>query len=965
MKIEKLIIYGFGKHENVTIDIGPGMNILYGENEAGKTTIQQFILHILFGFPQKNSTLLRYEPKSGGKYGGQVHIQDETYGKCMIERVRGKSSGDVTIHFEDGMTGGEMELNRLLRQYDRASFESIFSFSLLQLQGFEKMDEEELSRTLLASGTTGVDTLLKLEKKLEKELGELFKKSGKNPEMNVKMAELRELELALKKEQEKIADYAPTVERIRQIEVRLQQLRKQQKEMEQQAQHYQLMRQLLPLHEKRQMIQSQLREMSVNTFPTDGIRRYETLAGRRIEAETALRRTEEELSEMIVKMPEHLADERMTEIDILLAKESEWHRWQTAAVSAEEAVRKLTDEKRRLLEGLGVQGDEKEVLLGSDVSLQTEEHLYELLNRLSGCDTQIGYLNRQLVQLENEIADMEQNRLVIEHSAPSSEDVQNVKKWPSRRQQLAEAKAYVAIGTQREGQSSRAMFILGILLAILFGVAGLFLKEWMFVIVAVLFVGVSFFMQQKNGRPFADEQKLREMEKVVAAYEGSEELMEELTERLASYNREMGALQEAFFASERKQQRLEAEREQAYQERQQIEAEMTAFLRRYGFKELPSTGIIPELFRMVRDVQEVERNRQAAVGQLEMMRRNIDNRVRDAEKVLGKPIPEEALYEFLRREFIRLKEEMEFAKTLQTTITKQQASLKELTALVEGLTDKIQAMFKEVGTTTEEDFYGSHAQYQESVLLKGQLRDLDAQLATHHRLELPEGITDRTLLMQVKEIEETLSTIDAEEHTLIQEKATLVSRTDHLLSDESYAHKLQLFEMKKTELAELAKKWAERKAMAEAIRQTMHELKVKKLPEVLAEAENLFKVLTGGRYTSLIVTEQGFFEVMSTNGSRYPIMELSQATKEQAYISLRLALAASVNHTAPFPILMDDPFVHFDGTRLSRMIELLEQYQSKHQFMYFTCHEEMKEKWQQATILQVSNLGSRQGANVI
>ena len=107
MKIEKLNIYGFGKHENVTVDFGPGITVLYGLNEAGKTTIQQFILHILFGFPQKNNVLLRYEPKSGGKYGGQVHLVDETYGKCIVERIRGKSAGDVTVYFEDGTKGGE------------------------------------------------------------------------------------------------------------------------------------------------------------------------------------------------------------------------------------------------------------------------------------------------------------------------------------------------------------------------------------------------------------------------------------------------------------------------------------------------------------------------------------------------------------------------------------------------------------------------------------------------------------------------------------------------------------------------------------------------------------------------------------------------------------------------------------------------------------------------------------------
>ncbi|MFC5591747.1 AAA family ATPase [Sporosarcina soli] len=965
MKIEKLVIYGFGKHENITLDVGPGINVLYGQNEAGKTTIQQFILHILFGFPQKNSALLRYEPKSGGKYGGQVHIYDKEFGKCIVERVRGKSAGDVNVHFEDGRKGGEADLDRLLRQYDRASFESIFSFSLLQLQGFEKMDEEELSRTLLASGTTGVDTLLQLEKKLEKELGDLFKKSGKNPQMNVKMAELRELELELKKEQEKIADYAPAVERIRQIDERLQHLREQQKEMEQQAQQFQLMRQLLPLHEKRQTIKPRLAAISVDTFPTDGIRRYEKLAGRRIEAETALHRTEDELSKLLADMPEQPVDDRLTEIDLLLAKESEWHRWQTAAVSAEEDVRKQTDLKRQLLEGIGMLEDEENVLLQADVSLQKEEQLYELMNRLAGSDAQIGYLNRQLVQLENEKADQEQDRLVLERSAPSQEEVQRVHRWPARRQQLAEAKAYVAIGTGQQETPSRTFLLLGALLAILFGTLGFILKEWLFVVAALLFVGMGFFIQQKNGRASADETKLREMEKIIASYDGHEEQMEELAERVARYNREVEVLQEGLLALERKQQRLEAERDHTYFERQQIESELSAFLRRYGFKELPSTGIIPELFRMIREVQGVERDRKAAIEQLETMRKNMAGRVKDVENVLHKSIPEEALYELLRREFIDLKEKVEAFRTINRTIVTKKASLNELTGLVAGLTDKMQALFKEVGAETEEAFYSAHAMYQESVLLKGQLLDLDAQLAVHGPLELPAGETDASLQKQGKAIGETLTLLDAEQHTLIQEKATLVSRTEQLLSDESYARTYQLFEMKKTELAELAKKWAERKALSEAIKQTMRELKEKKLPAVLEEAEELFNELTGGRYISLIVTEQGRFEVLSTNGMRYPIMELSQATKEQAYISLRLALAASVNDSAPFPILMDDPFVHFDGTRLSRMIELLERYQSKHQFMYFTCHDGMTEKWQQATILQVSELGSRQGANVI
>ncbi|MGN1344514.1 MAG: ATP-binding protein, partial [Traorella sp.] len=81
MYLKKLLIYGFGQHEDITVELSKGINIFYGLNEAGKTTIQQFILQILFGFPQKNQQQLRYEPKKGGKYGGQVHLSDHEYGE--------------------------------------------------------------------------------------------------------------------------------------------------------------------------------------------------------------------------------------------------------------------------------------------------------------------------------------------------------------------------------------------------------------------------------------------------------------------------------------------------------------------------------------------------------------------------------------------------------------------------------------------------------------------------------------------------------------------------------------------------------------------------------------------------------------------------------------------------------------------------------------------------------------------
>ena len=43
MKIEKIKINNFGKLENKEIELDDGINIIYGKNESGKTTLLKFI----------------------------------------------------------------------------------------------------------------------------------------------------------------------------------------------------------------------------------------------------------------------------------------------------------------------------------------------------------------------------------------------------------------------------------------------------------------------------------------------------------------------------------------------------------------------------------------------------------------------------------------------------------------------------------------------------------------------------------------------------------------------------------------------------------------------------------------------------------------------------------------------------------------------------------------------------------
>lgn len=68
MEIKELVLKNFGKFLDKSICFSSGINLIYGVNEAGKTTIHTFLKSMLFGMERSrgrgaaNDTFSRYEP---------------------------------------------------------------------------------------------------------------------------------------------------------------------------------------------------------------------------------------------------------------------------------------------------------------------------------------------------------------------------------------------------------------------------------------------------------------------------------------------------------------------------------------------------------------------------------------------------------------------------------------------------------------------------------------------------------------------------------------------------------------------------------------------------------------------------------------------------------------------------------------------------------------------------------------
>lgn len=82
MVIKKLMIHNFGKIHDREIILSPGINVLYGENESGKTTVHTFMKAMLYGVQRMrgkaahHDMYTRYEPwENPSVYGGSMWFE--------------------------------------------------------------------------------------------------------------------------------------------------------------------------------------------------------------------------------------------------------------------------------------------------------------------------------------------------------------------------------------------------------------------------------------------------------------------------------------------------------------------------------------------------------------------------------------------------------------------------------------------------------------------------------------------------------------------------------------------------------------------------------------------------------------------------------------------------------------------------------------------------------------------------
>jgi len=271
MKIENIHIDGFGIWSDRSWEsLHPEVNVFFGANEAGKSTLMAFVRSILFGFDRRGS-LRRYEPLNGGAHGGWMDLSVEGRPIRVERKAARQVRGAVTVY--DGDTAGEDEqLDKLLGGTTRTLYHNVFAFGLEELEQFHTLQETEVATHISGAGLgIGASRWAAVQKDLEERQSALFLPRGQNSTVNVALKELEAIRDDLDRTEHQPQDYWAAHETRVRLTSELAALEDSIAELHKRIAHYEKRRSARPMIERRAKLRARLAELpSIDAFPEGG-----------------------------------------------------------------------------------------------------------------------------------------------------------------------------------------------------------------------------------------------------------------------------------------------------------------------------------------------------------------------------------------------------------------------------------------------------------------------------------------------------------------------------------------------------------------------------------------------------------------------------------------------------------------------------------------------------------------------
>ncbi|WP_096201489.1 ATP-binding protein [Bacillus sp. FJAT-45350] len=988
MRIISLHIYGYGRLEDVYIDnLSPSLQVFYGENEAGKSTIMAFIQSVLFGFPTKQQKELRYEPKFSSAYGGKVTLQNEKYGIVSIERVKGKATGNVRVEFEDGTSGGEEVLVSLFAGMDRSVFRGVFSFGVNDLQGVEQFRSAQLGEFIYGASMTGRATMKVLEKTLEKKQADLFKAQGKKPLMNQRISELEKIESNILQWQNKNSQYEELHSQKSKIELEHESTATNKTHKKKLLREWEKVQLLEPTLKKKKILLEQFNHLPDRKFPEDGVKKLEVIQGtlkgleeRKIEWKTK----EKNMNLQLKNLPtSYLLIEKEDSISELDKNINVYTGWKEEVTRLTHEIQGIDEEIELLLETLGTPWTVEMVAEGN-TSISAKEQVKEIL-----------IWQEQLLQKKSYLGnELEKKRLILEEAEARRKDLHlslldNEERVQLEKRLVVEKEQSVANRGVLENSLKKLQFEFAVLeqkqspliyllfIWVVFSLTwGIYRQDWLLPTLFFIVGLIVFFISKKTNKKTLIKglkEKIKRTEEELRYLQDRDDeddwlQVENILKRDDKLKQELELQHMRVEQEEKGYLSIVEQIDQVESEIMQVEDMYLSWKNRYKFAIVDSYHSVLEIISIVDKGKQLIRHQQNLQKQVKEVNERIyqfENKV----KTLCADVNFEADQPVI---FLvnQLTDKLNEEKIIWQRKQSLEDQLAEISNEQELLSQKMNYYYEEkeklfalISAKDEDEFRAIGKAVLDREIVQQELSLVESQLVVSitskeelHKVEdlINQGHDTK---LQIQDIESNIKELEVKEDKLINQLAEIEHEMKQLEEGQSYSELLQTFEIEKHHLKEQAREWAVYRAASLLLKKAKEIYENERQPLVLQKATNYFSELTNREYIKVFAPAgEETFIVERKDGVRFFPEELSQGTSEQLYLSIRFALATVYRSPSPYPIIMDDILVNFDDARKETAVKLMASISEKHQILFFTCHAHIVDLFKQFCVKDIVTL---------
>ncbi len=1010
MKIVGLEISRFGVWRRLKLDpLSSELNVLYGQNETGKTTLLEFLRAMLY-LPTPEHRKKYLSPELNGRWGGTLHLATDS-GKFRLSRQWSARDAEhvnteSTLWDELGTDHDARRFQEFLHGIDRQTFRHVFAVSLRELQHFNTLDEASAAR-LLYEMTAGLDRVSLPD--VLRELDEASNGIWDKPENLSSVTSLLKRRRALLAEiKEGVADvkrFAQLSHQRRQREQEITRREQQQTAWKTDARRLELAISLRDKWVEREKLLRHKKEAST-PFPAEGFARLEQINERLDKRKQELARwrgRRARLRERLAGLDINRALWSQSAKIAVLGEQQTWmanlrQQLDTAHDSLHASASELESQHVQL----GIAADQAEgslPYLEEDAVASVREFAktcYRAERRLDRLKQEAEQARREAARLEEDsgaaLRELGASKLTIALQE-AGQDSRRLR----QRVQLDERLEDLSIREEELAERRRELlerqllppwillllgagFVLGLTLILVQLFLRSFAAEWGWTLALIGGTGVAVaVVLQKVLERIArvrSDNYLRQLETLALEKQHTNEEREALDAEfpLSRPPRELLELAEerlekleALLPQDTR--RAEAKKRAKALAARISDAELELLQAEEQWRDVLEVSGLPATLKpqQVRQLSSRQGHWNELRRRMGLRQEELEQRERELHAL------ENSILQLIADSGLEPESESADAqlRQLQRELGKQQKVFQERDVLEQRLQEvsrrgrrsaealatwkkKKRALLAETGVEDEFQFRQAARRHEEARNRRRRLEKLEAEIQQAASKPFSEAELEKLLAANHR---------DSLEHDWEDVSGKLEKVSEHLKKlyeergkDEQLAktkaRSLPIAEKKlelgivETNLRETIRQWRAHALANHTLRQVCQKLEKERQPETLREASLHFQKMTGGRYRR-VWTRVGerSLRVDDAHGKLWECEELSQGTREQLFLCLRLALVTTLRRRGvTLPMILDDVLVNFDNERVRSAAEVLRHFtQSGHQVFVFTCHRHIQE----------------------